>query len=188
MANLLQFEANAMERMQNQKPTFKSKAEKEADRKKKEEQAKDPKSFGVCCKKVSKFLASHIGLVAMVILYTVAGGFLFALLEQHQEAKDCQEGKGQEAANIVNLKSQLLTYIQYNVTTNPLDTSKDNETVANTNIEQWLQDFRDDILSVRSSYRYSGQDCSQLKWNLAGAMLFAVTIITTIGLYIFIFN
>ena len=132
-------------------------------------------------KRVSKFIFSHVGLVTMVVIYSVAGAFLFELLEQHEEAKNCQEGKGQEATNIVNLKSTLLTYIQFNISTNAADTSKDNETVANQKIEDWLTDFRDQVLDVSSTYRYTGQDCSTSKWNFAGSLLFAITVITTIG-------
>lgn len=132
-------------------------------------------------KRVSKFIFSHVGLVTMVVIYSVAGAFLFELLEQHEEAKNCQEGKGQEATNIVNLKSTLLTYIQFNISTNAADTSKDNETVANQKIEDWLTGFRDQVLDVSSTYRYTGQDCSTSKWNFAGSLLFAITVITTIG-------
>lgn len=134
-----------------------------------------------CCKRVSKFLFSHIGLVAMVIIYSIAGAFLFQLLEQHEEAKTCQEGKGQEETNIVNLRSQLLTYIQFNISTNPNDPSKDNETVANTKIDQWLEDFRTAVNDNRDTYKYTGQDCSSSKWSFGNSLLFAVTVITTIG-------
>lgn len=142
----------------------------------------DLKSKGFL-KRISKFIFSHVGLVVMVILYSVAGAFLFELLEQHEEAKDCQEGKGVESTNIVNLKSNLLTYIQFNISSNPADTSKDNETVANQKIEDWLTEFRDKVLENKDNYRYTGQDCSSSKWNFAGALLFAITIITTIGLF-----
>jgi hypothetical protein len=132
-------------------------------------------------KRMSKFIFSHVGLVVMVIIYAVAGALLFELLEQHEEAKDCQEGKGAEATYIVNLKSELLTYIQFNISSNPSDTTKDNETVANQKIEDWLTSFRDEVLSNKDVYRYTGQDCTSAKWNFAGALLFAITIITTIG-------
>ena len=38
-----------------------------------------------CCKMIMKFLFSHIGLCAMVILYCVAGGFIFEHLEKNNE-------------------------------------------------------------------------------------------------------
>jgi hypothetical protein len=146
-----------------------------------DEPKKEKKPYMESCKKASKFIFSHVGLVLMVIVYAIVGAFLFELLEKNQETKDCQEGKGEEAINIVNLKSKLLTYIQFNITTNPLDTSKDNETVANANIEDWLTGFRDQVFDIKSTYRYHGQSCDSYKWNFAGALLFAVTIITTIG-------
>jgi len=131
-------------------------------------------------KKVSKFIFSYVGLVVMVVIYACAGAYLFSLLEQHEEAKNCQEGKGQESSNIVNLKSSLLSYIQFNIT-NSNDPNKDNETVANEKIEAWLTDFRDQVLLLRTNYRYSGQNCEDSSWTFPGALLFAITIITTIG-------
>ena len=134
------------------------------------------------CKQISKFLFSHIGLVIMVVAYTCAGSFLFILLEEHNEAIQCEEGKGQESTNIVNLKSTLLSYIQFNITSVPGgDPSKDNETVANAKIETWLTSFRDQVLEIKSDYSYDGSDCSNTKWTFSNSLLFAVTIVTTIG-------
>ena len=42
-----------------------------------------------CCKRVLKFLFSHIGLCGMVIAYSVAGGFIFKHLEQTNEKEEC---------------------------------------------------------------------------------------------------
>lgn len=137
------------------------------------------------CKKISKFLFSHIGLVVIVIVYAVLGGFLFELLEQHKEIELCEQGKGVESGNIVELRSKLLTYIQFNITSNPAEPDKDNETIANQNIESWLQRFRNQTNDVRSEYRYTGNDCNSPKWNFPGALLFAITCITTIGKFYF---
>jgi hypothetical protein len=191
MANLLQFEANHMERDIHKKSKssindngheddFDGPSNGNQNNNKRSNKEK-MQSFGSCCKKATKFIATHVGLIILVILYVIAGGFLFVLLESNRERQDCMEGQGQEAANVVNLKSQLLTYIQNNVTTNPLDTSLDNETVANANIDQWLQSFRDSVISLKGSYRYVGQDCSSQVWNIASGLLFAITIVTTIG-------
>jgi hypothetical protein len=193
MANLLQFEANQLERDMHNKskssaindnagPDAKSDFDGSANANSiKRGNKQKTQSFGTCCKNATKFIASHVGLIIVVICYVVAGGFLFVLLESNRELQDCLEGQGQEATNVINLKSQILDYIQNNVTTNPLDTSLDNETVANANIDQWLTSFRDNVLSIKGSYRYTGQDCADQVWNIAGGLLFAVTIVTTIG-------
>ena len=128
--------------------------------------------------KISKFLFSHIGLFIMVIAYVVAGSFLFILLEEHNEAIQCEEGKGQEATNIVNLKSTLLSYIQFNISS-----SGDNETVANDKIETWLTEFRDQVLSIKSDYAYDGSGCEHSSWTIPNTLLFALTIVTTIGIF-----
>ena len=132
-------------------------------------------------KRISKFIFSHIGLVLIVIIWSVLGGFIFELLEQSKEIEDCEKGKGDENNNIIALRSKLLDYIQSNITSNPDDNTKHNETVANANIEQWLQEFRDQTMDLKSQYRYTGNDCNQPKWNFPGSLLFAVTAITTIG-------
>lgn len=44
-----------------------------------------------CCKKVMKFLFSHVGLCGMVILYCVIGGFIFEHLEKNNEEQICYE-------------------------------------------------------------------------------------------------
>jgi len=132
-------------------------------------------------KKITKFLFSHIGLVIMVIVYAVIGALLFNLLEEHNDAKQCQEGKGDESAKVISLKAELIKYIQFNVSMSGSDPSKDNETVANLKIEKLLVAYRDDIFDIQDTYGYSGQDCEQSKWNFPDALLFSVTIITTIG-------
>lgn len=42
----------------------------------------------------------------------------------------------------------------------PSDSSKDNSTVAIENLVALLVDFRNQVLSVKGSYYYKGQDCS----------------------------
>ncbi|GFR87361.1 potassium channel subfamily K member 18 [Elysia marginata] len=48
-----------------------------------------------CCKMIMKFLFSHIGLCAMVILYCVAGGFIFEHLEKNNEEQICYESRSE---------------------------------------------------------------------------------------------
>lgn len=44
-------------------------------------------TFGYCMKNFIKFLLSHIGLVSLVIGYTIMGAFTFERLEAEEELK-----------------------------------------------------------------------------------------------------
>jgi transcriptional/translational regulatory protein YebC/TACO1 len=143
-----------------------------------------------CLKKTAKFLFSHIGLVTLVGVYATAGGFLFELLERHQEKLNCQEAQGQMNVEMNTLKQKIVAYIQYNTSsssaltlpTATYVTAKDNTTVAYAKIAAMLYDFRDFVISTSSNYRYSNDDCSVInKWTYPNSLLFAITIITTIG-------
>ncbi len=43
------------------------------------------------CKRVFKFIFSQVGLSAMVVAYTIAGGFIFEHLEQTNEKQECMQ-------------------------------------------------------------------------------------------------
>ncbi|CAF1083701.1 unnamed protein product [Adineta ricciae] len=136
-----------------------------------------------CLKKTTKFLFSHIGLVGLVVVYAVAGGFLFQLLEERQEKYNCLEAYGEQVVKITKLKQQIVSYIQHNTTATTGSTSgKDNATVALVKISTMLYTYRDFVISTTTKYRYYGDDClSTNKWTYANSLLFAITIITTIG-------
>jgi hypothetical protein len=64
--------------------------------------------------------------------------------------------KHTEAQNVIALKQTLLNYVKYNVSLSSGDISKDNQTTAIANIESLLIDFRNNVLSVKSNYAYTG--------------------------------
>jgi hypothetical protein len=142
-----------------------------------------------CFKKTVKFLFSHIGLVGLVIIYAVAGAFLFELLEQHQERLNCQEAQGDLYVEMTKLKQKIVSYIQYNISStssslvaSPYSNPKDNLTEAYVKIGAMLYDFRNFVINIGGQYRYYGDDCSIInKWTFPNSLLFAITIITTIG-------
>lgn len=136
-----------------------------------------------CMKKTTKFLFSHIGLVGLVVVYAVAGGFLFQLLEERQEKYNCQEAYGEYIVQVTKLKQKLVTYIQHNTSVTASSTSgKDNTTVAFATIGSMLYEYREFVIFSSSKYRYYGDDCSVItKWTYPNSLLFAITIITTIG-------
>ena len=139
-----------------------------------------------CFKKITQFLFSHIGLVGLVVVYAVAGGFLFELLEAHQERVSCQEAHGEQIIQITKLKQKLVAYIQYNTTSTSSSASlvddKDNVTVAFAKIGAMLYEYRNFVIDSTAKYRYTGDDCATLtKWTYPNALLFSITIFTTIG-------
>lgn len=126
---------------------------------------------------LAKYCLKQTILVGMVLAYAIAGAYLFALLEVHTEQKSCQESKGADIANVIQTKAKLIEYIQFNVTSNALDTTKDNETYAVQRLEEMLTQYRDDVLSIG----YGGEDCTQTSWVIINGILFCLTVVTTIG-------
>ncbi|GAB1607782.1 TWiK family of potassium channels protein 18-like [Argonauta hians] len=125
-----------------------------------------------CFKSVLKFLFSHIGLFGMVIAYCVAGAFIFEHLEKENEIKTCKDSR-KEYNSVESKTLEKFMAIQ------------DGNPTKQTEFEQILRIFRDSVLSIG----YDGEECetkglpggSTLSWSLPGALLFAVTIVSTIG-------
>ena len=154
-------------------------------KKSKKKKAEDPNDKVAHVKKIAKFLLIHVGIFLLVITYAVAGAFLFQLLEQHQEIQNCQLAQGKTQEIVKDYRSQLVNYILFNITTNPLDnsTGKDPSKVYNPKITGMLKDLRDSYLEYYSKYKYAGQDCEkQSLWVFSSAFLFAMTVVTTIGI------
>ncbi|XP_029649632.1 TWiK family of potassium channels protein 18-like [Octopus sinensis] len=130
------------------------------------------KEKSACVKSAMKFLFSHIGLFGMVIAYCVAGAFIFEHLERENEIKSCRDSF-KEYTSVESKTLEKLLAIESN------SPSKKSE------IEQILKIFRDSAMNIG----YTGEDCdtkglpggSSLSWSLPGALLFAVTIVSTIG-------
>ena len=127
------------------------------------------------CKQLMKFVFSHIGLVLIILIWSLLGGFLFRLLETYNEKIDCIEGKGEDDKKLVNLATDLLTYIQFNITTLP----NDNQTLK---IQEMLMEYRDYFYDQSQKYSYYGQNCNDTtNWEFVQALFFSIQAITTIG-------
>lgn len=44
------------------------------------------------CQSFAQFLCSNVGLILVVVAYSIGGAFLFVLLEQYIELQNCQQG------------------------------------------------------------------------------------------------
>jgi hypothetical protein len=128
-----------------------------------------------CCKKFFRILFSHLGLFALVVLYTCVGGFIFEHLETTNEKNICikQFNKYIEAEN--DTIGRL-----WEVSTQGLD-----EYDTKISFKRILEKFRDRAVSIE----YAGTNCTMMgeeggtafQWSWAGALMFSVTVITTIG-------
>ncbi|XP_071116101.1 potassium channel subfamily K member 18-like [Haliotis cracherodii] len=133
-----------------------------------------------CCKKFMKFLFSHVGLCAMVILYCVAGGFIFEHLEKNNEQQICYESRN-EYTPMENktIDSVLKIFSDYGFP------NANNRVLMEVQIRSVLETFRDNTLAIG----YDGRVCSDYglpdgptyKWSWPGALMFSVTVISTIG-------
>ena len=134
--------------------------------------------FKDCCKKVLKFAFSHIGLCGMVIAYSVAGGFIFQHLEKTNEKQECVKAM----EKYIPLQNNTMYRLWEIASTFRTD---DDQTYALLEFEKQLKKYRDDVLALG----YDGTNCTAMgeddgpgySWSFPGALLFSVTVITTIG-------
>jgi hypothetical protein len=148
-------------------------------------------------KKIIRLIFSNAGLVVFFILYTCLGASVFQLLEQHEELRRCEEGKGKFIKETQKVQQDLFRYILYNISRNDLGLNKNNlimhfdtnqtelsKTFSNVseNIATMLVEFRDFAIQIKNQYRYMGKDCIESSnWKYLRALEFCVSLITTIG-------
>lgn len=137
------------------------------------------------CKKLTSLLFSQVGLLILVIVYMIAGSFLFQLLEEHARVQLCEEGAGIDTKLMFKYRNKLFQYISVNITYNEIDAENaTNNTLSGYNdvIEDILKNMRDEIIKLQDEFRYYGQDCLlDTSWKFESSFLFAVSLITTIG-------
>ena len=118
------------------------------------------------------FLFSHVGLCCLVVGYSILGGFIFRALEAPSEMK--------VKANVKVIRQEFVSKlwnitIRYNMFYRPNWTKE---------AEEVLLAFQDEIYTATKRDGYDGKDSEkEQQWNFAGALLYSVTVITTIGKY-----
>lgn len=126
-----------------------------------------------CCKKFAAFLFSQVGLATMVVAYSIMGGFLFRAIEGPYEE---------------DLKTEVRLYRELKVEDawKTLREQFGNVTVWNKTqfVEELMKifvDFQDNVAKSVKEKGWDGKDESGEMWSFPGALLYAVTVITTIG-------
>ncbi|XP_013774442.1 TWiK family of potassium channels protein 18-like [Limulus polyphemus] len=116
-------------------------------------------------------LFSHIGLCGLVIGYAIVGAFTFESLEAtHEITKRSQISKFRE-----NCLEDL-----WEITNNLNVLYQENWTVA---VAGRLKDFEQTVVNAVKNEGYIGKDTTdvELQWSFPGALLYSITVITTIG-------
>jgi hypothetical protein len=123
-----------------------------------------------CCKSFTTFVFSRVGLCLLVAAYAVGGGVVFQFLESSSE----EDG-------INKVQQHLNTTVEklFDHSMNSTVLYRSNWTAMAREI---LEDYQKDI--VRQTKRgYQGERLAEdaKQWNFPGAILYAITVITTIG-------
>jgi len=141
----------------------------------------DPKL--VCFKKGLKLFTTHVGLGSLVCGYAALGGYLFQNLEAGNELNECKDARD-SYEELENKTKISLWEMSKTFWPNNLD-EEDNKQSFLENLQHALVNFRNDTINIG----YGGTDCEMMgtlegdayNWSFPGSLLFAVTIMTTIG-------
>ena len=130
-----------------------------------------------CCKKFVAFLFSHIGLCSLVVGYTILGGIVFQALEGPHEQQVKVEVKKNREKLLDDIKS-LATSFQLN------EMSVHNLTLE---LNDHLLKYQKFIHEETTNHGWDGSendpdvDDQPKQWSFASALLYAITVMTTIG-------
>ncbi|XP_011698760.1 PREDICTED: potassium channel subfamily K member 18 [Wasmannia auropunctata] len=110
------------------------------------------------------FLFSNVGIVCLVVGYTIAGAFLFTHIE----------GRSLDAGSVIKLRN-------FTAATLWELTSKENvfsEKLWKAKVRDILENYQKKVvLAIKNGY----DGVEENKWTFAGAFLYSLTVITTIG-------
>ena len=125
-----------------------------------------------CCRSFISFLASTVGLTCLLVAYTLLGGALFVGLEaQHERLVKTA---------VMTTRDQYVRQL-WDITEQLNVLHPDNwSTLA----EQVLERYAEDVYVATKMQGWDGRqedDDSDQQWSFAGALLYSITVVTTIG-------
>ena len=126
---------------------------------------------GTFLKQFVAFLFSHVGLCIIVVAYSIMGGVVFQGLEAENERF--------QKTTVANMRRHHVDRL-WNLTVELNVLYKLNWTFLANNV---LLDFQNDVHRAAKEKGWDGEDGKALQWTFAGALLYSVTVITTIGMY-----
>ncbi|KAK2168354.1 hypothetical protein NP493_1232g00053 [Ridgeia piscesae] len=122
-----------------------------------------------CCKGFIAFLFSTVGLSTLMVAYTIMGGFIFRQLEAEREEK---LKTGFVATQRWHVERLWDVTMEMNVFYKANWTTMADALFAN--YTQW-------VYTATTKHGWDGKDGdTELQWTFAGALLYSITVITTI--------
>ena len=123
-----------------------------------------------CCKSFLSFLVSTVGLTLLMVGYTVLGGFIFMKLEAPNEVilkSNVQMSRKWHVDLLWNLTYKLNIFYPDNWTKMA---------------DEIMENYTREVYIATKNKGWDGKDGeSELQWTFAGALLYSITVITTIG-------
>ncbi|RUS72331.1 hypothetical protein EGW08_019910, partial [Elysia chlorotica] len=123
-----------------------------------------------CCKKFLTFLFSQVGMCALVVSYTIMGGFLFNWLEADNEVtqrETVQHARERSASELWNITESLNVLYEKNWTMMA---------------DEILKRFQEHVYVAVKDGSWDGQDVTaDVRWSFPGSLLYSITVISTIG-------
>lgn len=127
----------------------------------------------------------------MVVAYAIMGGFLFRALEAPAEQREKLKILSFREQKIDEIINSVIDFHLKEIRSNPLGNLSREELEGSLNIAELnatirshVVEFQEGIKSAVKDMGWDGNDDiadTALQWSLAGAILYAVTVITTIG-------
>lgn len=124
-----------------------------------------------CARIFLTHLVSQVGLCLLVVAYAIVGALIFQSIESSKEMRQRQQ--------VSQLRKQCLVEM-WNVT-EKLNVLHDVEWMAKMGVK--LKEFEDRVVFAVRNDGYDGKDANEesLQWSFSGALLYSITVITTIG-------
>ncbi|GAB1599330.1 potassium channel subfamily K member 18-like [Argonauta hians] len=118
-----------------------------------------------------KYFFSHIGLTGSVVAYNIFGGWIFMELESPHE-RNLQFAVSSMRSRYVNILSNM-TWLQE---------SENGSFPESDYIYDNIVKFEEELIEFIKTTEWNGlDDRFELQWSYAGALLYSVTVVTTIG-------
>uniref|UniRef100_A0A1B6I5R3 Potassium channel domain-containing protein n=1 Tax=Homalodisca liturata TaxID=320908 RepID=A0A1B6I5R3_9HEMI len=114
------------------------------------------------------FMFSNIGIIGLVVGYTIAGSFMFIALE-----KDAYKSRLEEVRKIRNKTADTL----WSVTCCDVFEEPMWKNIVHTELLNFQNGIVDEVLN----HGYEGEKASTNRWSFSGSFLYSLSVITTIG-------